>query len=78
MIFIEYKIVKITIERQICRLKPAIFTDVLGIKHEAAKIVPKLQKFLQKQRHIDIVQEMLTTFNDDSQLLENVITDVES
>ena len=36
----------------------AIFTDVWSMKHVTAKIVPK-------QRRMDIVQEMLTTFNDD-------------
>ena len=48
----------------------AIFTDVLGIKRAAAKIVPKLLNFEQK--------EMLTTFNDDTDLLKKVITGDES
>ena len=39
----------------------AIFMDVLGMKHAAAKIVP----ILQKQSRMDIAQEVLTTFNDD-------------
>ena len=43
----------------------AILTDVLGMKRAAAKLVPKLQNFEQKQRRIDIAQEMLMTFNDD-------------
>ena len=38
----------------------AIFTDVLGMKRAAAKIVPKLLNFEQKQRRIDIAQKMLT------------------
>ena len=38
----------------------AIFTDVLGLKRAAAKIVKKLLNFRQKQRCIDNVQEMLT------------------
>ena len=42
----------------------AIFMDVLGIKRGAAKIVPKLRNFEQKQRRMDITQEMVTTFND--------------
>ena len=50
-----------------------IFTDVLSMKHAAAKIVPKLLNFEQKQRNMDIAQEMLTSFNDDSDLLKKVI-----
>ena len=42
----------------------AIFTDVLGIKHAAAKIVPKWINFEQNQRSTGIAQEMLTTLND--------------
>ena len=38
----------------------AIFTDVLSIKRAAAKIIPKLLHFEQKQRRMDIVQDMLT------------------
>ena len=56
----------------------AIFTNVLGIKRAAAKIVPKLLNFKQKHSRIDIAQEMLTTFNDDSDLLTKVITGGES
>ena len=52
----------------------AIFTDVLGMKPDAAKIVPKLLNFEQKQRRIDSTKEMLTTFNDDPDLLKKVIT----
>ena len=50
----------------------AIFTDVLLMKLAAVKIVPKLQNFEQKQCRTDIAQEMLTTFNDDPDLLKNV------
>ena len=46
----------------------AIFTDVLGMKRGAAKIVTKLLNFLQKQRRIVVAQEMLMTFNDDPDL----------
>ena len=42
----------------------AIFTDALGIKCAAAKIVSKLLNFEKKQHRLDIAQEMLTTFND--------------
>ena len=52
----------------------AIFTDVLGMKHAAAKTVLKLQKL----RRMDIAQEMLTTFIGDPDLLKNVITGNES
>ena len=38
------------------------------------KVYPKLLNFEQKQRPIDIVQEMLTTLNDDPDLLKKVIT----
>ena len=56
----------------------AIFTDVLAMKRAAAKIVPKLLNFKQKQSHIDIAQEMLTTFSDDPYLLIKVIAGNES
>ena len=48
-------------------------TDVLGMKHAA-----KLLILEPKQRCMDIAQEMLTTFNDDPDLLKNVITGDES
>ena len=47
----------------------AIFTNVVGIKRAAANIIPKLLNFKQKQRHMDFTQEMLTTFNDNPDLL---------
>ena len=56
----------------------ATFTDVLDMKRAPANIVPKLLNFEQKQRRVDIAQEMLTMFNDDSDLLKNVITSDES
>ena len=40
----------------------AIITKVLGMKRTAVMIVPLLQNFEQKQRRMDIAQEMLTTF----------------
>ena len=51
-----------------------IFMDVLAIKRAAANIVPKLQNFQQKQRRMDNAQEMLTTFNDDPDMVRKVIT----
>ena len=56
----------------------AIFTDVLGMKRAAAKIVPKLLNFEQKQRRMDIAKAMLTTFNDDPDLLKKATTGDES
>ena len=48
------------------------------MKRATAKIVPKMLNFKQKQYRLDIVQEMLMTFNDDSDLLKKVITGDES
>ena len=48
----------------------AIFTSVLGMKRAAAKIITKMLNFERKQRRMDIPQEMLTTFNDDPELLK--------
>ena len=56
----------------------AIFTDVLGMKRAAAKIVPKLLNFVEKQHRMDIAQKKLTTFNNDPDLLKKVITVDES
>ena len=61
-----------------CDSCQAIFTDVLGMKRAAAKIVPKLLNFEQKQHRMNIGQEILTIFNDDSHLLKKVITGDES
>ena len=44
------------------------------MKRAATKIVPKLLNFEQKQHRMDIAQQMLTTFNDDPDLLKEVIT----
>ena len=38
-----------------------IFMDVLGLKRAAAKMILKLLNLEQKQRHMDIAQDMLTT-----------------
>ena len=48
------------------------------MKRATANIVPKLLNFEQKQRRMDVAQEMLTTFNDDPDLLKKVITGNES
>ena len=56
----------------------AFFTDVLGMKRAATKIVPKLQNFRQKQCLMDIAQEMLTTFSNYPDLLTKFITGDES
>ena len=44
------------------------------MERAAAKIVPKLLNFEQKQRRLDIQQEMLTTYNDYHDLIKDVIT----
>ena len=44
----------------------------------AAKSVPKLLNFEQKQSHMDIAREMLTTFNDHPDLIKMDITGDES
>ena len=54
----------------------AIFRHVLGQKCTAENIVPKLLTFEQKQRRMDITQELLTTFNKDPNLLKKVIMGV--
>ena len=36
----------------------AIITDVLGMKHAAAKIAPKFLNFEQTQRHMDIAMAL--------------------
>ena len=48
------------------------------MKRAPANIVSKLLNFEQKQRRMNIVQEMLTTFSGDSYLLKKVITGDES
>ena len=48
------------------------------MKHAPANIVSKLLNFEQKQHRMNIAQEMLTTFNDDSDLLKKIITSDES
>ena len=55
-----------------------IFTGVLGMKHATSKIFPNLLNFEQKKCRMDIAQEMLTTFNGDSDLLKKVISGDES
>ena len=59
----------------IVRLMPSNFYGCLGMKRATAQI---FLKFEQKQRRMDIAQEMLTTFNDDPDLLKKVITSDES
>ena len=54
-----------------------IFANVLGMKRAAAMVVPKLLNFEQKQRGMDIAQEILTMFNDDPDLHKKVIIDDE-
>ncbi|XP_029160318.1 protein GVQW3-like [Nylanderia fulva] len=51
----------------------SILTDVLGMTRVSAKFVPKLN-FDQKQRRMNIGQDMLNDVNDDPDLLKRVIT----
>ncbi|XP_033610182.1 uncharacterized protein LOC111871520 isoform X2 [Cryptotermes secundus] len=51
-----------------------IFSNVLGMKRVAAKFVPKLLNFEQKQRRMEVAQESLKEVNDDAELLKRVIT----
>ena len=44
------------------------------MKRAAAKIVLNLLSFEQNRRHMNIAQKMLTTFNDDPDLLKKVIS----
>ena len=48
------------------------------MKRAAAKIVSKLLNIEQKQRRMDNAQKMLTTFNDDPDLIKKFITAEES
>ena len=75
MIFDKSSIHYVSISFGSCQ---AILTNVLGMKQAAAKIVPKLLNCAQKQSRVDIVQEMLTTFNSDPDLVKKVITGYES
>ncbi|XP_023248651.1 putative uncharacterized protein FLJ37770 [Copidosoma floridanum] len=56
----------------------SIFTNDLGMTRVAAKFVPKLLNFDQKQHRINIAQEMLDSVRDDPNLLQRVITGDES
>ncbi len=56
----------------------AIFSEILGMKRVAAKFVPKLLNFDQKERRMSIAQELLNDVNDDPDLLKRVITGDES
>ena len=56
----------------------AIFSNNLGMRRVAAKFVPKLLNFDQKNRRMNIAQELLNDVNDDPDLLKRVITGDES
>ena len=56
----------------------SIFTNDLGMTRVAAKFVPKLLNFDQKQHRINIAQEILDSVRDDPNLLQRVITGDES
>ena len=55
-----------------------IFSNVLGMKRVAAKFVPKLLKFEQKQRRMEVAQESLNKVNGDAELLKRIITSDET
>ena len=44
--------------------------NFLGMKSADVRIVPKLLNFEPRQRRMDIAQEILNTFNDDTDLLK--------
>ncbi|XP_011051621.1 PREDICTED: putative uncharacterized protein FLJ37770 [Acromyrmex echinatior] len=56
----------------------SIFTNDLGMKRVAAKFVPKLLNFDQKQHRINIAKELLDSVRDDPNVLQRVITGDES
>jgi len=56
----------------------SIFTNDLGMRRVAAKFVPKLLNFDQKQHCINIAKELLDSVRDDPNLLQRVITGDES
>ncbi|XP_011859020.1 PREDICTED: putative uncharacterized protein FLJ37770 [Vollenhovia emeryi] len=56
----------------------SIFTNDLGMRRIAAKFVPKLLTFDQKQHRINIATELLDSVRDDPNLLQRVITGDES
>ena len=51
-----------------------IFSNLLVMKCGAAKFVPKLLNFEQKQRRIEVAQESFNKVNDDAELLKRIIT----
>ncbi|KYN36545.1 hypothetical protein ALC56_09090 [Trachymyrmex septentrionalis] len=56
----------------------SIFTNDLGMRQVAAKFVPKLLNFDQKQHRINIAKELLDSVRDGPNLLQRVITGDES
>ena len=56
----------------------SIITNSLGMRRVAAKFIPKLLNFEQKQHRINIAQELLDSVRDDPNVLQRVITGDES
>lgn len=56
----------------------SIFTNDLGMRRVAAKFVPKLLNFDQKQNRINVANELLDSIRDEPNLLQKVITGDES
>ncbi|UYV61688.1 hypothetical protein LAZ67_1005921 [Cordylochernes scorpioides] len=52
----------------------SIFINDLGMRRVAAKFVPKLLNFNQKQHRMNIANEMLDSVRDDPNLLQRIIT----
>ena len=52
-----------------------MLSNIYGIKRAAAKIIPKLLNFEQKQGRMDIAQE---TLNENPDLLKKLISGIES
>ena len=55
-----------------------ISSNMLGMKRVAAKFVPKLSNFEQKERRMEVAQEQLNEVNDEAELLKRGFTDMTS
>ncbi|XP_018360609.1 PREDICTED: putative uncharacterized protein FLJ37770 [Trachymyrmex cornetzi] len=52
----------------------AIFINILGMKRVAAKFIPKILNFQQKQYRVELAKQMLADIANDPELLQRVIT----
>ena len=69
---------RITVREVAEDLNISIFTNDLGMTRVAAKIVPKLLHFDQKQHRINIAEEILDSVRDNPNLRQRVTTSDES